>query len=1093
MKKPLLLLFLIVMSLSVQGQKKTVTGKVVTKESQIALCGVLVSVRGTDFCCATDSSGHYSMSVPEKTRFLVFTLSGYKNAEAELKDGSATDVIMEEDPARTDISVAGAPWIPRCNGELGWPVQTVSGGMIDDSRTVFVSDALVGSMAGLNVWGLSSLSGSGTSLTLRGPRSIHGHQQPLLIVDGVPYDASQYTSGDPELGTNHLFSGVQYSDRFTDLNPGDIRSMSVLRGGAASALYGVRGANGAILITTGNGSMEEGQDRYYHVDFTSSVSIDKVSRLPSMQRSYGQGSDGIWMGPETTARDSWGPRLDTCSYTHTGLNPAQDADGNGQYDWDGNGIIVSANDSRASGAPAEPYEESREFFETGYAYYNALKVSGGQRQNSYLMSFSNLHSDGVVPNSTYDRTTAKLSGTQQLTERLRAGGSATYVNAGGKRIRQGADLSGVMHALMLTPPGFDNSNGYSDPVNTPLAYMWTEGPLTGLQRSYRAYGIYDNPYWTVNQNHFRDEVNRLSGYLSLAYTAAEWIQFSYRLGADIYSDRRKAFLAIHSSAQPGGQVMEDLHQKSGFNGDLLIHIQRKLSRDIGIEVNMGHNIFQIAHSQVYAQGDELLVPDIENLSNATVLLVREKQSRYRSSAYFGELSLAWRDILIMNTGGRYEKPSSLSKGFFFPSVSAAFILTEIGGLKSNKTFPFGKIRVSYARTGNLPPAYIRYVPHIQGPYSEGWTTGVYYPYGEYNAYAGGDESSNYRLGPEYTNCTEAGADLRFISNRLSLDFTYYFSRSFDLLINVPVAGPSGYTDQWLNSATVSNRGYEILFHAVPVKSKNNKISWDLGLVFSQNRNRVESLAEGVESVLLSSIMGVEVRAERGKPWGSIYGTSWQRDAEGRLVINDDPSDPDYGRPLPAAGKTFLGSVLPDWTMGISSGFEFSGLRLSVLFDIKKGGVRWNGTRGVMTATGTHANTENRGETVVFEGVTGHYDGSGQLVISGGTNTVETSLDQSWYQHLGGGFEGPAEQFIEDADRISLREVSLSYSFDNKWLSKSFFRSFELFFSGRNLWVWTPYSGSDPGSSLMGSYAVQGLDYFNMPGSRTYTVGLRCRL
>jgi hypothetical protein len=326
-----------------------------------------------------------------------------------------------------------------------------------------------------------------------------------------------------------------------------------------------------------------------------------------------------------------------------------------------------------------------------------------------------------------------------------------------------------------------------------------------------------------------------------------------------------------------------------------------------------------------------------------------------------------------------------------------------------------------------------------------------------------------------------------------IGFSYYINNSEKLILNVPVSGLSSYPYQWMNAASISNKGIEAGLSGTVVKTKNGKVQLDLGLNFTQNKNRVEGLAEGVESVTLGGFSGVEVRAVVGQAYGSIYGKRWVRDAEGRVVINDIAADPNYGRPLLSGEMQYLGSPQPNWTMGFSGNLKAYGFKLNFLVDIQKGGVLWDGTRGIMVALGTHIDTENRGESCIFEGVEGHYDTEGNIITTGAVNDIATVLDESWYSNLGGGLNGAAEQFIEDASRIRLREVGLSYKLSEKVLKKTFFREVEFFVSGRNLLLWTPYTGIDPESNLYGADRVQGIDYFNLPNTRTYSFGLKVQL
>lgn len=1075
------------------AQKKVITGVVTSKDEGTSLPGVTIVVKGTTIGTTTDATGKYSITVPEKSAFLVFSFVGMKPQEIAIDQSSTVDVILENDVMNIEGVVVTAIGISRDTKALGYSVQGVDGAEIEKSNSANVVNSLNGKVAGVSVTSASGAAGGSAYITIRGASSIGGDNQPLFVVDGVPIDNSQYYSGNPDAGTNNLTEGVGYSNRAIDLNPDDIASITILKGGAASALYGLRAANGVVIITTKKGQANNGDGHAYSVNFSTSVSVDKVNKLPQQQTSYGQGLNGSWSGPETYNRYSWGPYLDTCSYSNIGLNSDQDVDGNGIYDWDQNGIIVSQNDANASGAPVNPYDNVSNFFQTGYSYNNALNISGGNDKSTYFTSFSNLHSDGIVPNNTFDKTTVKISGETKLSRKFVTSGTATYVNSGGSRIQQGSNLSGLMLGLLRTPVSFDNSNGYDDPVNTQDAYMFTSGSNAGEQRSYRGYGIYDNPYWTVNMNKFKDDVNRVYGNIQLSYLPIEWLSITYRVGADFYTDRRKAHFAIHSSAWDAGQVFEDQHYNRDINGDLIITIKKDLSKDFKLNLTMGHNMYQTYHQQLYVQGDQLLQPYFYQLSNAASITSRELQNKKRTAAIYGDVGISYQSIVFVNITGREEWSTTISKPFFFPSASAGFVFTEIGGLKNNKVLPFGKIRVSYAQIANDAFAYGTLNYYAAGTYSDGWTSGIAFPFGGNVSFMVDDAIGNPELLPEKLKSFEAGADLRFWKNLFALDFSYYINRNEDLILWVPLAGSSGYGSKLMNAATMENKGFEILANITPYRSKNKKIQWDITVNFTKNRNMVVELAEGVDNVGLGGFTGAEIRAVVGKPYGAIYGTQWLRNGSGQLIINDDPGSQYFGYPIVSLEEGYLGNIQPDWTMGISSSLKVYGFDFSFLVDIKKGGMMWNGTKGIMYALGTHIDTEDRGATTVFEGVLGHLDPLGNVVSSGAANDIVAALDQTWYNGIGGGFEGPTEAFVEEANWVRLREVNLTYAINPKWLDKSFLKGIDLFVSGRNLLLWTPYTGIDPETNLYGSDNAQGIDYFNMPNTRTYTFGLKVQI
>ncbi len=1076
------------------AQQKTVTGKVTAKDDGSTLPGVTVVVKGTTIGTVTDVNGKYTLTVPAKHDVITFSFVGMKPQDVTIGTQTTIDAVLETDVMNIEGVVVTAIGISRDSKALGYSVQEVGGDELQKTNNANVFNSLNGKVAGVNVTSSSGAAGGSTFFTIRGFQSIGGDNQPLIVVDGVPIDNSQYASGNPDNGSNNLTEGVAYSNRGIDLNPEDIASVSVLKGGAASALYGLRAANGVVLITTKKGQSVTKSGNTYAVSFSSTFSLEQVSRLPKMQMLYGQGTSGTWQGPETTKRNSWGPKLDTCSYSTVLTDPAsQDPFATGSYAWDKNGIIVSKNDPTANGNAVVPYENLKNFFQTGHTWDNALSISGGNPDATYYLSIGNLTSKGVVPLNTFNKTTLKLAGQAKLSKKFTTQGSVNYINSGGNRLQQGSNLSGVMLGLCRTPNTFDNANGYSDPVGTPDAYKFADGE----QRSFRGFGIYDNPYWSVNENSFKDDVNRMIGSAELTYLPLNWLTVTYRIGTDFYSDRRKGYFAINSSQAPAGQVQEDQHFSRDINGDLILMFKHDIGKDFKFDLTVGHNFYQTYHQQLYVQGDQLAQPDFYQISNAATITARENISRKRTQAIYGDLGLSYQSILFLNITGRNEWSTALPKSkrsFFFPSASLGFVFTELGKLKDNKILPYGKLRVSYSLIANDAFIYGTYNYFAPSVYGDGWTTGISFPYAGYTGYKTDGGLGNPGLKPEKLYSFEVGTELKFIKNRIGLDFTYYNNVNKDLIIWVPLAGSSGYTDKLMNAAQMSNKGYEVVLNTVPIKTK--KVEWDININFTQNKNNVDKLADGVENVGLGGFTGAEIRAVVGKPYGSIYGTDFVRDGNGNLIIDNTgtPSTNDhYGFPFMSDKETFLGNVQPKWTMGVSTSLKYYGFTLYALVDIKKGGMMWNGTKGIMNALGTGEETATRGESYVFDGVKGSVDASGNGVTDGTTNDITVIKDQYWYNGLGGGFGGPSGQFIEKTDWVRLREVSLTYTLPSKWFHKSIFKGVDVFVSGKNLFLWTPYTGIDPETNLYGADNAQGIDYFNMPNTRSYIFGLKVNL
>lgn len=1052
---------------SAYAQTRTVSGKVTSSQDGMGIPGVTVVVKGTTIGAITDLDGKYQINVRPEHRTLVFSYISMRTVEASLGNQTTINVVMEPDVFQIDEVVVTAIGVSRESKALGYAVQSVGSEAIVRSAATNPINALSGKVAGVQITNSSGAAGAASFMTIRGTASITGNNQPLFVIDGVPIDNSQLTSGNPDDGSSNLLYGVALSNRVVDLNPEDIESVNILKGGAATALYGLRAANGAVVITTKKGSAIGGKRT--SVAFNSSVTFEQISQLPEMQLKYAQGV-GTY-SPTTTA--VWGPALSDLRFDGTTTNPDYPL-----------GSIVPAAGAPAGAQPIPGYDNIASFFQTGMSYNNSIALSGGNDNNTYYLSIANSTNKGVVPNNTFDRTNISLTSESKLSDKFKSETRLAYANSGGIRIQQGSNTSGVMLALMRMPPNFEITAGVDDPVNDRASYMRPDG----RQRNAYNTGGYDNPFWTVNMNQFKDIVNRLTGHTALSYVANEWLTVTYRIGTDWYSDRRKQFFARGSRTAPNGRIYEQQFYVQDINSDLLFAINRRINEDINFNALIGQNMFQTSFQNLFVQGDNLTVPEFYHLSNAATYITRESKSKKRTAAIFADLGLSYKNMIYFNATGRNEWSTTLPEGnnsFFFPSFNGSFVFTELPALKDNSILPYGKLRASYAIIANDAFAYGTLSSFGAAAYADGWTDGISFPFLGVPGFALSTTLPNSELEPEFLKSFEVGVDLKFLKNRLGIDLTWYDNKNEKLILAVPIAKSSGYYAANLNAATMVNKGIELTLKGVPVQSKS--LNWNIDVNFTKNVNEVIELAEGVDNVFLAGFVGSQTRAVVGQSYGSIFGNDWKRDANGNILIVDDPNAWNYGYPESAEDETNLGNVMPDWTMGINNNISWKGVSLSFLFDIKKGGKMWNGTKGAMYFFGTHKDTESRGDgaVYVFEGV---------KMSNGQPNDIKVAKDINWYRNgEGSGFTGPAGQFVESTDWVRLRELTLSYQLSRSLLNKTFLNSAELFVTGRNLWLSTPYTGVDPETSLIGAGNGQGLDYFNMPGVKSYTIGLRLTL
>ena len=772
--------------------------------------------------------------------------------------------------------------------------------------------------------------------------------------------------------------------------------------------------------------------------------------------------------------------------------------------WDGianpidpHGAVVGKSDPTGK-TPVTPYDQYK-FFQNGMTNNNSVAISGGDDKNSFRVSLGNLHQTGIVPKSSYDKTNFGISGQSQITDRLTVSGSVSYVSSGNDKVQQGSNTSGIMLGLMRTPPSFDNSYGINNAASNSNAssYLFPDGS----QRNYRAGGGYDNPYWTVNRNPSRDELNRAYGSGQATYKLADWVDLTYRLGGDVYAQSSKQAYDIgsHGVASGLGEINLIDYFNRQFNSDFMVNLHKSFNKDLGGSLLLGENYFSQVSSTRFAQGTNLTLPDFLDISNATSFLASEGEVKIRRMAWYGQGELDYKNMLFFTFSGRDETTSTLSTNhdnFFYPSAGLSFIFTEPLGLTGNKTLSYGKLRLSYAQVGNDAGAQILNTPYHSAAILDGFTSGLAWPINGYSGYQLSSQTTvvgNPNLVPEHTNSYEAGTDLAFFHNKLSLNATYYYSLTSDAIISVPIAFSTGFAAAELNAAQISNHGLELTLNTTPVKTKWG-LRWDLGFNWNKNVNKVIKLADGVNNLFIGGFQNGAIYDVPGQAAGLIYGNKYIHDPKtGKLLINDDKTDPGYGLPIvdPSATNAVIGNTNPNWIGSILSNLTYKGFTFSFQISIRSGGQIWNGTRGALDYFGTAGETANRDGSQVFSGIAGHLDANGNIISTGSANAVVGKTNQYYWQNIGNSFTGPTEATIEDGSYIKLRQISLTYALPQSLIRKAHIQSLSLTAFMNNIILWTKYSGVDPETSLTGPSNSQGLDYFNNPGIKSY--GLRLNL
>ena len=1063
------------------SQARTVSGTVKDESSNEALPGVAILVENTTNGVFTDIAGKFSISVPGNDAVLVFNMLGYAVKKVAVGDQSNLDVSLESS-FNLDEVIVTALGIPREKKALGYSAQELGGRDITNARETNLVSSLSSKIAGLNVNNSSGAAGASAFLVIRGPNSISYNNQPLFVIDGIPLDNSQNSSSNPLNGRNGYLDSVANSNRMIDIPQEDIESITVLKGAAATALYGSLAGNGAIVITTKRGKAGKG-GKGMNVNVNSGWEWSQYNKMVPLQNRWLQGSDGEYLDPATNYSGSWGPLGDTMVFV-----------ADNSYKYDKNGYLTGINQvpGGASTKPFSPYNNVDDFYRTGFKHNYSVDFGGATDAADYFFSAGYEDQDGIVPKNTFSKYNIGFNGGLKLTDKVSARSSIRYIRSGGTRIEQGSNVSGVMLGLLRTPPSFDNSNGFGeDGADNEAAYMYENGQ----QRRYRDVSGYDNPFWTVNQNPLQDKVNRIIGNLELEYKANDWLRIMGRGGMDQYTDYRNQHFAIGSRQFTAGQITENTFQNSILNFDLFAFINKKLSDDINMNLTLGENWYENKSTQVYVQGDGLTIPNFYDVSNASSFYAYNQDIWTRSRSHYAMAELSYQTWLYLTLTGRVDKSTTFNPenwSYFYPSASLGFVFTDALDLES-KAFSFGKLRLSYGKVGNASPeAYQVTTTYSGGFIQDGWTDGVIFPFNGIAGFELENVKGDPNLGPEFGKEFEVGLDLKFLQNRAGIDVAYYNNENVDIIIPVPVAPSSGFDAEYTNAASMTNKGIEIQAFGRPVQTQSG-FNWDIMVNWAKNTNEVTDLADGVENIFIGGFEGSSIRAVAGQPYGSIFGFGFYRDASGALVIGED------GYPILDPEERAFGSAQPDWTMGIRNTFSYKGFSLAAQLDIRQGGVMWNGTRSALYFFGTHADTEIRDDETVFAGNVATYDDEGNLIldsagnpVTGGSNGQSVPTDENWLAFgNGNGFIGSnTEDFIEETSWVRLRELTLSYRLPGKMVDKTPFNSIEVTVYGRNLWLSTDYTGIDPETSLAGSRNEQGMDYFNMPNTKSYGLGLR---
>ena len=1069
-------LFLLALAIGViQGaaQVTTVRGIVTTEEDGEPVIGASVIVKGTALGTVTDVNGRFELSglPPSATRLLISYISLMAK---EVAIAPQVSVTLKSDTHLLDEVVVTALGISREKKALGYTAQEVKQDALVQGKDNNLLNSLSGKIAGVRITNTQGDVGS-SRIVIRGETSIAGENQPLFIVDGIPVDNSQL---------NARSSGRDFKNAIADLNPEDIKTLTVLKGPNAAALYGARAAHGAIVITTKGGDKRQ---KGIGITLHSSTQVSFVATLPEFQNLFGQGAggrfsyvDGKGAGVNDGVDESWGPRLDIGL-----LIPQFDS----PLDADGNRVATSW--------VSHP-NNVRDYFRMGISTNSGISVARGDDKYQFRVGYNYEKQVSIVPDAGTNKTNISLNTDYHLAKWIVVGATANYI---------------VYTAPSL--PGSATPSGSNVRSNSPmLQFLWfgrqvdTNSLKADYTRNWNS-SYYDNPFWSASYNTQSQERHRLIGDLHAEFRLTDGLNVRFRTSTDWYNDRRKSKVKWGSAGagSPYGSYAEDAYTVKENNTEVLATYIKQLNKNWGIDALLGFNVRNKQYENNYQAAPRLAVADLYTLTNSRDPLTSSNDFyRLRQYGLYGSIQLDYRRWAFLNITGRNDWSSTLpvdNNSYFYPSVTASVLLSEAFGWRS-KAVNYLKIRGGWSQVGadanpyQLATVFTSETAFNGNPLQSSSTIGM-----------------NPNLKPEKTSSIEAGFEAAFWDNRLYLDFTYYKTDSRNQILKLATTAASGYTSQVRNAGHIRNRGYEIQLGAVPIQTSKG-FRWNLDLNYGANSSKVVKLDdEGLITSYQLYSSGIQILASVGEAYGTLFGTSYVRDANGNVVVDAN------GLPKISTTNKTLGKFTPDWTGGISNTFSYRSLSLSFLIDASVGGSIFSNTNKTGKYTGVLANTLS-GRDAEHGGLWYYTAAMGNNVRLPESPSYSVSSDGLYYAQVNGQstrvyqdgimVEGVtesgskneevvsaekyyhriysiAEANVYDASYVKLREVALSYRLPRLWTQKLHLQEASVTLTGRNLWtIYKSVPNIDPESALTTGNA-QGVEAYSLPTTRSFGVNL----
>jgi len=1032
----------------------TVSGTIISAEDKSQLAGVSVSDNNKKLLTFTNPNGGFIVSIPDGSSLQFSTIGFETQSQVFTKSTAGVTITLAKSNSTLNEVVVTALGIKRDEKALGFAATTIKGEQLTDALSSNWTDALSGKVAGLNLVRSNAGPTGSNKIILRGENNLTGDNEALIVLDGVVINNGSgrrtAVAGEAVYGTGSDNMPADYGSSINDINPEDIESVSILKGPGAAALYGQRGANGAVIITTKSGNSKR---KGLGITVNSNASIEKVNRWPDLQYEYGQGTGGA-----TYYSYGAGPDGASTSATSSAYGPRFDGQMFYQFD------PVTQKQSTVR-TPWVPYKDQiRDFFNTGQTFTNSVSIDGGTDKTTARFSATNVSNKWIIPNTGYGRNSVALSVNSKINDKLTISSKVNYQNKSSDNLPgAGYGNQSPMYWFIFWQPSA-NLNW--------LKNYWVNG-MENRKIEYPFSSFPENPYAVSYEFINKLTRNAVTGNVQAAYSITKELSLQLRTSLDMSYDQRAQERPYDAGTKyPLGSFRTQNIFSQEVSGDFLLRYNKAINKDITITATAGGSMLRNTYNKDEVRADSLYYPGIYTTANSKgTLITLPNKSKYALNSFYGLLSTSYKNFLYLDLTGRQDWNSVLATpqrtdkvGFFYPSASASFILSEV--VKLPETISLAKLRASVSSVGS-------------GGTSPYQTSYAYGPAG--STYSGGlvnpTTMPDINLEPLRTNTIEVGADVRLFKSRLGFDLALYSGNTKNQILSRVVDASSGYSREVLNIGKIQNQGIEVAINGSPI-SNSNGFTWSGNITFSSNRNRIKELADSAVVLQTGPTGGAQIIAKVGGSMGALYGRGYQRSPDGQVVF-----DPKTGFALISPDLVYLGNTSPKWKLGFNNDFKYKQFHFSILFDAQYGAVAYSLTSYKLAEQGKTKNTlPGRYNGIIGNGVVQNPDGTYRK-----NDVVASDIDQYYQSNFG---VNNAEGATYSTNFIKLREARFDYTLPARFASRIGIQRATIGVYGRDLFIWTKWPGFDPEfGTLNGSDITQGFEIGQFPSTRTMGVNL----